>query len=76
MCSYSGGVATIEVQGARMADTGVYTIHAVNELGEHETSSKVVVEGKFWSDLYEISSQVVVEDNFVSDSYEISSLVI
>ena len=46
MCSYSSGVATIEVQSARLADSGTYTIRAVNELGEHETSSRVVVEGE------------------------------
>lgn len=46
MCGYSGGVATIEVQSARVADTGTYTCRAINELGEHETSSRVVVEGE------------------------------
>lgn len=46
MCGYSGGVATIEVQAARVADTGTYTCRAINELGEQETSSRVVVEGE------------------------------
>ncbi|XP_071120619.1 twitchin-like isoform X18 [Mytilus edulis] len=46
MCSYSGGVATIEVQSAKIADTGTYTCRAINELGEHETSSRVVVEDR------------------------------
>ena len=42
---FSHGVCTLEVMSARAEDTGVYKCYAINELGEHETSSKVVVEG-------------------------------
>ena len=42
---YSHGVCSLEVMSAKPEDTGVYKCYAVNELGEHETSSKVVVEG-------------------------------
>ena len=43
---YSHGVCSLEVLSARAEDSGVYRCHAVNDLGEHETSSKVVVEGE------------------------------
>ncbi|KAK3103159.1 hypothetical protein FSP39_016894 [Pinctada imbricata] len=46
MLSYSSGVCTMEVQNARVEDTGRYTCSAINDLGEEETHTNVVVEDR------------------------------
>lgn len=43
---YASGCASLEVQCARVEDTGRYLCRAINDLGEQETSSRVVVEGE------------------------------
>jgi hypothetical protein len=43
--NYSHGVCSLEVSQSEVADTGIYRCLAVNDLGDFETSSKVIVEG-------------------------------
>ena len=42
---YSHGVCSLEILSARTEDSGTYRCLAINDLGEHDTSSKVIVEG-------------------------------
>ncbi|XP_064603748.1 myosin-binding protein H-like isoform X2 [Liolophura sinensis] len=44
---YSSGVCSLEVLNAEVEDTATYKCIAINELGEEETSCRVVVEERF-----------------------------
>ena len=69
---YSHGVCSLEIVSAKPEDTGVYRCYAVNELGEHETSSKVVVEGKKFGDLY-LSVEPRREKNCLRGVYDLAT---
>ena len=43
---YSYGICSIEVQNAKVSDSGKYTCVATNNLGEHATGTRVIVEGE------------------------------
>ncbi|XP_055900297.1 twitchin-like isoform X6 [Biomphalaria glabrata] len=43
---YSFGICTMEITNAKPEDSGKYTCIAINNLGQHETSCKVVVEDR------------------------------
>jgi len=44
---YFHGVCSLEISSAKIEDTGIYRCLAINDLGDHETSSKVIVEGQY-----------------------------
>ncbi|XP_071104533.1 twitchin-like isoform X3 [Haliotis cracherodii] len=44
--TYSHGVCTLEIQNARVEDTGRYSCVATNPLGDHETNTRVTVEDR------------------------------